>query len=308
MRLQHTRSAGQGLERSCARPTSWIASRGPVGGVEALRAWLVGEAYARHRHETYAVGVTDAGVQLFHYRGATRASRPGQVVVLHPDEVHDGRGGTREGFGYRIVYVEPGLLAEALRTVRGRPGPLPFVPEAVCASPRLARAVDEAFAAPLEALAVDALVTAVAEGLVAADGGAAAPTRRIDTLAVERARAFLEAEHTRSVRSAELERVTGLTRYELARQFRSQLGTSPYRYLLQRRLDAARVRVHRGRALADVAAETGFADQAHFTRAFRAAVGLTPGRYRVLAGAYTTSSVRAVVSPKRPRAKGGRPA
>jgi AraC-like DNA-binding protein len=33
-----------------------------------------------------------------------------------------------------------------------------------------------------------------------------------------------------------------------------------------------------------VASEAGFADQAHFTRAFKAATGLTPGRYRQAAG------------------------
>jgi AraC-like DNA-binding protein len=37
-----------------------------------------------------------------------------------------------------------------------------------------------------------------------------------------------------------------------------------------------------GRPLVDVAAEAGFADQAHFTRAFRSRFGLTPGRYRAL--------------------------
>jgi AraC-like DNA-binding protein len=36
-----------------------------------------------------------------------------------------------------------------------------------------------------------------------------------------------------------------------------------------------------------VAADAGFADQAHFTRAFRSAFGLTPARYRALRGAAT---------------------
>ena len=84
------------------------------------------------------------------------------------------------------------------------------------------------------------------------------------------------------VHSSELEAVTGLTRYELARQFRWRYGTSPYRYLLMRRLDVARAQLSRHRSLVDVALEAGFADQAHFTRRFKAAFGLTPARYGAL--------------------------
>ena len=40
--------------------------------------------------------------------------------------------------------------------------------------------------------------------------------------------------------SQTLERITGLNRYALARQFRACFGTSPYRYLTMRRLDRAR--------------------------------------------------------------------
>jgi AraC-like DNA-binding protein len=78
------------------------------------------------------------------------------------------------------------------------------------------------------------------------------------------------------------ESVTGLTRYDLSRQFRIMFGTSPYRYLLMRRLEFARERIHQDRPLVEVALDAGFVDQAHFTRAFRSAFGLTPARYRAL--------------------------
>jgi AraC-like DNA-binding protein len=307
---QHTRSAGEGLERSCQADAGWITSAKSAGGVELFRAWFAGAPYATHRHDTYAIGLTDSGVQVFDYRGARRASTPGQVVVLHPDEAHDGRAGTADGFGYRIVYVEPAVLGEALRAVRGRAHPLPFVRAPVSRNATLARAVREAFGGRLDTLAVDALVVDLADGLLAGERGGAPleVTRRVDTRAVERARL---------VRSSELEAITGLTRHDLARQFRIALGTSPHRYLLMRRLDFARARLlipegTRGTllgcpSLTDIAAEAGFADQAHFTRAFCAAFGMTPGRYRALLR-YTTSSVRAVVSPKRPRANCGKPA
>src|SRR5262249_17372268 len=141
-----------------------------------------------------------------------------------------------------------------------------------------------AFRLPMESLAADSLLVDLAEGLLEAENGGASGVGppRIDARAVERARRFLDAERTRVVHSVELESVTGLARYDLARQFRSMCGTSPHRYLLMRRLDLARDLIHQGRPLVDVAYDAGFADQAHFTRVFRSAFGLTPARYRAL--------------------------
>ncbi|HKX18264.1 MAG TPA: AraC family transcriptional regulator [bacterium] len=261
-----------------------MASAGPVNGVELFCASFFAERYRTHRHDTYAIGLTDFGLQVFEYRGDVHTSAPGQVTVLYPDEPHDGRAGTADGFGYRIVYVEPARLADAVRAICGRPSPLPFLRDPVSTNPRLVRAVSEIFVHGLAPLAVDSLVVALAEGLLAGDraGGAPAISRRIDARAIEFARQLLDADWTRTIRSTELEAVTGLTRYDLARQFRLMFGTSPHRYQLMRRLERARKAIHRARSLADVALDMGFADQAHFTRTFASAFGLTPGRYRAL--------------------------
>ena len=161
---------------------------------------------------------------------------------------------------------------------------MPFVSEPVSTNATLSHAIEEAFRTPLESLAVDSLIVDLARGLMAGERHGARPavSRRVDLPAVERARQFLDAERTRVVRSTELESITGLTRYDLCRQFRIMFGTSPYRYLLMRRLEFARDRMHRERPLVEVACDAGFADQAHFTRVFKSGFGLTPTRYRAL--------------------------
>jgi len=274
-----------GLERSCGPGRSdWLRRRELSDGVQALEAWFTGLGYDTHRHDTYAIGLTDVGVQAFDYRGAARVALPGQVVVLHPDETHDGRAGTPEGFGYRIVYVAPARIHAAARAIRGRPCALPFVRESVAVNPALAAAIEAAFREDPEPLAVDGLVFRLAEALLDADpssAGSAAPAR-LDVRALARARQLLDAETTRVIRSTELEAITALTRYDLARQFRAAFGTSPYRYSLMRRLDSARAQLERNRSLADVALAAGFADQAHLTRKFKAAFGVSPARYRRL--------------------------
>lgn len=288
-----SRTSGVGLERSCAEaPGDWMRSTDADGGVELLVAWFQGAAYHTHRHDTYAICLTTAGVQAFGYRGANEISRPGQVVVLHPDEAHDGRAATPAGFGYRIIYVEPALIFEAAQTLCGRPSPLPFVRAPVITSPRLAAALTGAFEGTRDPLALDSLVLQLAEGLIEADTSyrRVALARALDLAALARARQFLDAERTRVVHSAELEAVTGLTRYELARQFRHRYATSPSRYLMMRRLAEARRQIARQRPLAEVALEVGFADQAHLTRMFKRAFGLTPARYQALVAVRSAGS------------------
>ncbi len=60
----------------------------------------------------------------------------------------------------------------------------------------------------------------------------------------------------------------------------SNLGLPPHAYLIQRRLDLARKAIESGISLADAAIVSGFSDQSHMTRRFKAAFGVTPGQYQ----------------------------
>jgi AraC-like DNA-binding protein len=263
------------LERSCR---DWVRCEPAAGGLQRMQAWFAGSAFSRHRHDTYAIGLTDSGVQSFGYRGATHSSTPGEVVVLHPDEPHDGFAGTDAGFGYRILYADPAQLQEALRAVTGRYCALPFLRLPVVKSERLRGIVESGFDCAAEPLAIESILLRLAECLLSESGGHISKPR-LDIVAIERARQLLDGAVERIVRSAELEAASGLPRFELARQFRARHGTSPYRYSLMRRLAFVRERLGSGRPMADLALEAAFADQAHFTRQFKRAFGLTPSRY-----------------------------
>jgi len=217
----------------------WVKRAEPIEGVERIEAWFHGKAYAMHRHDTYAIGRTLAGVQSFSYRSSQRNSLPGNTIVLHPDEAHDGQAGTDEGFQYRMIYVEPALFQDVLG---GRA--LPFL-----------------------------------------DGGVTTDQRsKGDFLAARRARDYLHANCARVVTLDELEVATGRDRWSLSHDFRTFYGTSPYRYLTMRRLDAVRRMLLAGTSLAHAAAAAGFADQSHMTRHFSKTFGLTPGRWLQVAG------------------------
>lgn len=67
--------------------------------------------------------MTIKGADLFSIV-ARRFQPAGQVIVLHPDEEHDGGAGTDHGLQYRMLYLEPALLFDCLEAARIG---LPFV-------------------------------------------------------------------------------------------------------------------------------------------------------------------------------------
>jgi AraC-like DNA-binding protein len=254
----------------------------PAISLQRLAARFGGHAYDLHRHETYGVGLTLWGAQSFHYRGALQTSRGGQVMVIHPDEAHDGHASVDAGFAYRMLYVDPASVSAALEGASP-----PFVREVVADDAILADLLREAFGdfpQALEPLAADAVVERLASRL--AQRSDDRPRRRKDATAyraVDRAREFLAAEAHRAVASEELERITGLDRFAFSRHFRAATGTSPHRYQVGRRLQRAQRLIADGMPLSQAAAATGFADQSHLTRHFSARFGLTPGRFAKLA-------------------------
>lgn len=74
-----------------------------------------------------------------------------------------------------------------------------------------------------------------------------------------------------------------LSPFHFSRLFRDATGSSPHRYVTDRRVQAAQKELAHDRvSLAEIAYETGFGSQENFTRVFRKATGLTPGQYRKL--------------------------
>jgi AraC-like DNA-binding protein len=256
--------------------SDWVIRDAQPGGVERIEAWFGSHGYDPHRHDTYSIGRTLAGIQSFHYKGSLRHSVPGNTLVLHPDELHDGMAGTDAGFRYRMAYIDPALIQNVLG---GQP--LPFISGGLSLDPRLYHA-SEAFVQslehPLETLEEQDALYDLAMALRAV-GGKSRGRKLLDYSSAERARAFILEHLHVSITLEMLEHVTGCERWSLSRDFRTLYGTSPYRFITLRRLDRFRGLILDGFKLVDAALAAGFHDQSHMTRHFTRCYGVPPLRW-----------------------------
>lgn len=73
--------------------------------------------------------------------------------------------------------------------------------------------------------------------------------------------------------------LVGLGPRRFSTLFRQTFGTTPHRYIMDRRLREGARLLDSGHDIADVARRVGFCSQSHFTAAFRESFGTTPRRY-----------------------------
>jgi AraC-like DNA-binding protein len=250
-----------------------------LDGVEALHASFVTHAYRPHSHPTWTVAMMERGAASFALDDTEQRAADGELFVLEPESVHTGVPAVPGGWAYKVLYLDPALLGtwsegdavpQAARWVVFRDAAL----RAALA------AAHRALAEEPPGLAVDDAVLAAVDALRPhLRPGPRAARRRPEHAAVRRARRYLEERWAEPVTLAELAAHARLSRFELARTFRTQVGLPPHAFQLDLRIERARALLVAGEPPAAAAAACGFYDQAHLTRVFKRAVGVTPARY-----------------------------
>jgi AraC family transcriptional regulator len=91
----------------------------------------------------------------------------------------------------------------------------------------------------------------------------------------------IDANLTEKIAIPALAALTRLSPGHFARAFRATVGETPYAYVIRRRIERAQELIRStDKPLAEISLDCGLADQAHMTRLFRRALGVTPGAWR----------------------------
>ncbi|MGU7774283.1 helix-turn-helix domain-containing protein [Burkholderia sp. MR1-5-21] len=92
---------------------------------------------------------------------------------------------------------------------------------------------------------------------------------------------FIETNLGGTLNLDDLARQAGLSTFHFAKMFRIGVGLPPHRYVAKRRVERAKHLLREtAMALVEIALACGYASQSHFTKAFKAETGMTPGAWR----------------------------
>lgn len=248
-----------------------------MAGVAAVEA-RTRHVFPRHTHDQFGIGVIHQGAQKSASgRGPVEAG-PGDAITVNPGEVHDGAPIGDFGRSWRILYFDPGVIAEAVADMsEGGTKEFEFH-QPVLHDSRIADRFRGLYAAMTEA---EPGTLRREEMLLLLLAALRPKLQRRDAVSpsIARARETIEADPACAITLAELARQSGLSKFQLLRGFFRATGLTPHAYLVQRRVALARTLIARRMPLAEAALAAGFADQSHMTRLFVRTYGVSPGLY-----------------------------
>ncbi|MDU8359475.1 AraC family transcriptional regulator [Pseudomonas syringae group sp. J309-1] len=241
--------------------------------------------YAKHSHEVFSIGAITAGQSTYLHEKSRQHVGAGTVVLMNPGDVHACNPIADQHWSYLMLYVDTQWLT-GLQHELGLDGNHDFQPIAQThsTSPGLFRGLNNLYAMLIDdqAEVLHKQCTAIAFfSQMQQTLGSLSIRPELATQRVERAAQYINDNFKQPITLEDMCNAASLSGSYLIRAFEQRYHMTPHAYLINRRIQHARTQLKNGSLIADVAHELGFADQAHFQRAFKKHLAATPGQYRL---------------------------
>lgn len=251
--------------------------------IEAYNLTGIVQQFPNHFHEYYVIGFVEGGRRHLWCRNQEYDLSPGDLILFNPRDSHFCAPIDGEILDYRAVNIDGNVMKKAVKEITGQEYTPHFIRNVAYQSDITAALSDlysgiverasrfekeEAFFFLLEQVLREHSSTFEAAEVQETD-------ERVKAVC-----AYLDAHYTENISLGELVDLTGFSKSHLLRLFTMQIGVSPYRYLQSLRIQKAKRLLEEGLPPVEAAAQTGFADQSHFSRFFKEFIGLTPKQYQ----------------------------
>lgn len=102
---------------------------------------------------------------------------------------------------------------------------------------------------------------------------------RRDSL-IQNARSYIHDHLQENISLDDISRIFNISKYHFVRLFKKHTGRTPYQYMLDYKINAARKDLEAGVELFEVMSRYGFYDMSHFNKRFKEVYGVTPYEYQ----------------------------
>jgi AraC-like DNA-binding protein len=256
-----------------------------LAGLSLLNASYKQQNFSKHVHEEYCIGVIDQGAQRFFHNGAEHIAPQHGIILVNPDQVHDGCAANESGWKYRAIYPMPELIKNVQDQLSSKNTGTPMFNHSVVNDLLLANQLRNFFQLLQfsdNTLARETTFMAVISNLLQRHAGGSCQPHTLPQCvpSIKRVKEYLDSHFADNISIKTLASLVNLNPYYLTRLFQKNIGLPPHAYQIQRRLLHAKKMLLAGNTLLDTALTSGFSDQSHLNQHFKKWLGIPPGKFQ----------------------------
>lgn len=240
--------------------------------------------FKNHIHNGYVIWLNSESGEHFSLTGNSTILQPGSIGIIEPGIVHSNWGFEGENRHLRSFYIEKSFFSHIEKLITGEQTGKFKLPTMVLEHQKYWQQFVALHDMILgnrdqmvqEQTAIELFQNVWEETL----GGENTQTDINDpsSLLIPLIE-FMHANLTEPIELTDLAQLVQRTEFHIIRLFKKHVGMSPHAYLIQLRLEKARILLEKNGSIVDAAIQAGFSDQSHLTRKFKIRYGITPGVY-----------------------------
>jgi AraC-like DNA-binding protein len=240
-------------------------------------------AFQRHYHLDFHIGLITQGLQKFHHKGSSHKVGNGQIVIMPPDELHDGYAMFESGYQSRVFSIEPHWFSEMADLKQN--GQIISFNQLIISDPGLFSQLVN-----LHNLLMSQNVSQLMKDCLPLEGfhrlfdrfGSQRRAKPIPlgNKSVEILKEYLLANLDQPVQLKQLSDLCDLSPTQFQRHFKARMSITPYAWLTCLRLEHSMKLLKSGVCSTEAAYQVGYYDQAHFSKAFKHCYGISPSQIK----------------------------
>ncbi len=261
------------------------ASVGNISGIPFSRVEYSNHEFEPHFHHHWVIMNVRSGINLGQKDRSAYAIDKSSMLILQPGTVHTGSSWEGKKLVYDAIYPD----CHALNSIAAKfhiqlNGGFKFSAH-LFTNPELILSFNELFRCITgvnDALENDSMLCGFFSALAREAGGPPLkPPGKKESAVVSRVARFISEHYANNdISLSQISEAAQVSPYYLIRLFKRSCGQTPFEFLRNYRVERSKELMRSDDSLTEIALATGFYDQSHFIRSFRAVTGWSPGLYR----------------------------
>ncbi len=240
-----------------------------LDGIEIKSATFINKTFPLHFHQNWSLAYIQLGNENISFNHTDIMLNKGALILIPPYSLHKNWGSKNSAWTYKAIYINNDVIVDVVKKINADYSYLASMPYFVTYCYDKFDISEESVFKVLESLFLDAL-----------NNDSPVLTQKADCESFNDLLNYISTNYNKPITLDTLEQEFKINKYNLQKSFKKKLGLTPWEYQTAIRIENSKQLFYSHISLVEIALESGFYDQSHFTHSFKKYVGVTPGDYK----------------------------